>query len=62
VAEVVEHLPSKCEALSSNPMVCLNSGTANNNNKRKQACLARHWWLTSVILATQEAGIRSIEV
>jgi hypothetical protein len=28
----------------------------------KNRSLARHWWLTLVILATQEAEIRRIEV
>jgi hypothetical protein len=30
--------------------------------KRKMTFLAGHWWLTPVILATQEAGIRKITV
>jgi hypothetical protein len=48
---MVEHLPSKCEALSSNPMP-----------QKKKPSLARHWWLTPIILAIQKAEIRRIEV
>jgi hypothetical protein len=47
----VEHLPSKCEALSSN-----------SSTTKKQQQFARHWWLMSIILATQEIEIRSIKV
>jgi hypothetical protein len=42
---VVEHLPSKCEALISNP-----STNKKSIPKQKQA---RHQWLTSVILDTE---------
>jgi hypothetical protein len=49
VAQVVEHLSSKHKTLSSTP----------NPGKNRTA---RHWWLTLVILATQEVEIRRIMV
>jgi hypothetical protein len=51
VAQVVECLPNKCDALSSNP------GTI-----KKKAILAMHQWLIPKILATQKAKIRRIAV
>jgi hypothetical protein len=62
---VVGHLPSKGKALSSNP------GTSKRVFKiisvhmfslSLEVVLARHWWLTPVILAIQEAEIRRIMV
>jgi hypothetical protein len=52
VAQKVEHLPSKSEAESS-----ITSTTKTNNYQT-----VKHWWLTSIILATKEAEIRRIEV
>jgi hypothetical protein len=59
VTQVVEHLPSKLEALSSNPSAA----------KKKKCCtyvknihLTGSQWLTSVILATQEVEIKRIVV
>jgi hypothetical protein len=46
MAQVVEHLPRKHEALSSKPIL-------NNTHT-----LAGHWLLTPVILVTQEADIK----
>jgi hypothetical protein len=92
---VVEHLPSKCEALSSIPstkkkknkkdikIVNIYAPNVSAPNFIKQTLLdikaqidpntmvvgdfnipllARHWWLTPVILDTQEAEIRRISV
>jgi hypothetical protein len=47
---VVEHLPSKCEALTSNP------------STTKEKTRVGQQWLTPVILATQEAEIQRIEI
>jgi hypothetical protein len=54
---VVDHLPSKHEALDST----LTTGKKKKINVFKKI-LARHWWLTPVILTTQEAEIRKIAV
>jgi hypothetical protein len=35
---------------------------ASKNSRQKQLVVARQWWFTSVILATQEAEIRRIVV
>jgi hypothetical protein len=43
VAQVVESLPSKHEALSSNPNIM---------KRKKGKKRARHWWLTPAIPAT----------
>jgi hypothetical protein len=40
----------------------MNNKTIKNNNKNKGYVWARCWWLTPVILATQEAEIRRITV
>jgi hypothetical protein len=47
VAEVVEHPPSKTETLSSKPQY---------HQKKKKGIYqkAGHWWLTLLIVATQE--------
>jgi hypothetical protein len=55
VARVVECLPSKDKAPSSNP-------STPRKEKRKEPTLAKHRWLTPIILATQEAEIRRILV
>jgi hypothetical protein len=47
---VVEHLPSKQEDMISNP------------SAEKKFFLVRCWWLSPIILATQEAEIRKIKV
>jgi hypothetical protein len=52
VAQVVELLHSKIEALSS---------TTTANSKKKKS-MPGHQWLTPVIRATQEAKIRRMEV
>jgi hypothetical protein len=51
VAEVVEHMPSKCEALCSSP---------STTKKKKKGKLPKY--LTLLILATQETEIGQIEV
>jgi hypothetical protein len=48
---VIEHLPSKYEAVSSNSSI-----------KKKKKKKARHWWLTPVMLANYEVEIRRIMV
>jgi hypothetical protein len=50
VVQAVEHLPSTCKALSSN----------SNSAKKKKKAWA--WWLTPVILATQEDKMERIMV
>jgi hypothetical protein len=47
---VVEYLPSKHKALSSNPITA--------KKKKKVLKSARHQWLIPVILATQKAEIK----
>jgi hypothetical protein len=47
MAQAVECLLCKCEALSSNP-----------NPTKKKKKTAEHWWLKPVILAAHEAEIR----
>jgi hypothetical protein len=54
MAQVVEDLPGKLEVLSQPP------STTIQTNKQKP--LARHRWLTPVILAIQEAEIRRISI
>jgi hypothetical protein len=47
----------KCEALSFSPRT-----TKKKKKKKKERQIAGCWWLTPVILATQEAEIRRIAV
>jgi hypothetical protein len=54
MAQVVEHLLSSHETLESIPNAV--------KNKAKNKNTGRHWWLTPVIQATEEAEIRRIEV
>jgi hypothetical protein len=54
VAQVIKHLPSKHEVLSSN-----SSTPPPKKKKGKVGCL---WWLRPVILTTQEAEIRRMKV
>jgi hypothetical protein len=53
---VAEHLPSKYEALSSNPSKTKNKWVFKKKGKTLLKIAkhrARHWWLMPVILATQ---------
>jgi hypothetical protein len=54
VAQMVEWLSSKYEAMNSKP-----SPSNKTTTKKKNA---GHWWLMLVILATQEAEIRRIVI
>jgi hypothetical protein len=51
MAQVVEHLPSKPKALSSNP---------STTKKKSTPYLAGHWWLTPVILIERLKSGRSL--
>jgi hypothetical protein len=62
VAQVVEHLPSKHEALSSIPSTEIIIIITTAITMTTIIIMSRHQWLSPVILATQEAGIRRVMV
>jgi hypothetical protein len=61
VAQAVEHLLCKCKSPEFKPKK--KEKEREREREREGGKLqARHWWLTPVILATQEAEIRRIMV